>query len=95
MAEILSNYAFSTLNEPSGIDDSQTTFDVLDASGFPGSGNFRIAVDQELMLVTAVSSNTLTVTRAIEGTLATVHVNSSTVASVLTAGGIVQYVSEH
>ena len=59
------------LNE--ALDDNETGIDVDDGSKF-ANGDF-ILIDQEIMKVTGVSSNTLTVTRAV------VKVGSTTVAS--------------
>jgi hypothetical protein len=41
----------------------ETAIDVADASAFPSAASFRVAVNDEIMTVTAVSGNTLTVTR--------------------------------
>lgn len=69
------------------IDNSQTTFDVLSVGGAP-SVNFRIKVENELMLVTGVSSLTFTVTRGVEGTSAASHDDGTLVTHVFTATGI-------
>jgi hypothetical protein len=62
---------------------------VLSATGAPAV-NFRIRVDDELMLVTGVSTNTFTVTRGIEGTSAAAHADGALVTHVLTAGSLGQ-----
>jgi hypothetical protein len=54
------------------------------AANFPATGNFRILVERELMLVTAISGTTWTVTRGVEGTTAASHPSGSTVYGVLT-----------
>lgn len=82
--EVFANNASSVLN--GDIDGSTTTVVLADGSPFPATGNFRIIVDSEIMLVTARSSNTLTVTRSVEGTAAVSHSNSTTVNHILTAG---------
>jgi hypothetical protein len=64
--ELLTNRAETTLND--GISDSDLTLDVFSAATFPSTGNFRILVENELMLVTSVSGNTFTVERGAEGT---------------------------
>jgi hypothetical protein len=52
-------------------------------------GQFRIAVDAELMLVTAgASTTTWTVTRGVEGTVAAGHTSGSAVTHVLTAASL-------
>jgi hypothetical protein len=69
------------------ITDAQTTLTVLLASGFP-SPNFRINIENELMLVTGVSGTTFTVTRGIEGTVAIAHVSATQVTQIITAGAL-------
>lgn len=71
-----------------GIDNSQTTLDVVDASVFPSSPQFRIGIDDEIMLVTGISSNTLTVTRGVENTTPAIHLNGADVVHVLTKGAL-------
>ena len=68
------------------IDETVTTLDVTDASAFPTDGNFRILIDSEIMLVTAVSTNTFTVVRGQEGTTAASHIDGATVTHLLTKG---------
>ena len=84
--EQFTNLASTTLN--GGISNSTTSVVVNSASSFPTSGNFRIIVESEIMLVTAVSSNTFTVTRGYESTSAVSHNSGVTVKHVLTAGGL-------
>lgn len=71
-----------------------TSFDVLSVAGMPTSGNFRIQVDNEIMLVTGVAGVTLTVTRAQDGTAAASHSNLATVRTVVTPSAIAQALSE-
>jgi len=71
-----------------------TTLSVVSSTGYPGTGNFRIRIDSELMLVTGVSGTTWTVTRGIESTTAATHLITSIVNHVFTAGGITQALSE-
>jgi hypothetical protein len=66
------------------IDNSQTTFDVLSATGAPAV-NFRIKVENEIMLVTGVSSLTFTVARGQESTSAASHADGTLVTHILTA----------
>jgi len=94
MSEQVANLAASTLSAAI-TSTSATTLTVTSASTFPGTGNFRIKIDTELMLVTAVSGNTFTVTRGIESTTAATHLNLAPVTHILTAGGLAQYVSDH
>ena len=86
MAERFANNSQTSLN--GAINASQTTFTVIDASKLPTQPQFRIRVDDELMLVTGVSGNTLTVTRGVESTVATSHNNQRVVRHILTAGAI-------
>jgi hypothetical protein len=72
----------------------QTTLVVASSTFFPGSGNFRIRLDNELMLVTAVSGTTWTVTRGIESSGATAHFNGASINHFITAGGLAQIISE-
>src|SRR3954469_20377217 len=86
--EKTANASRTTLN--GAIDNATTTVIVTSASTFPSTGNFRIIIDSEIMLVTTVSSNTFTVTRAQESTAAASHVNGTNVTHVLTSGGLNQ-----
>lgn len=80
--EQLVNDVQTTLN--GGIDDNDTAIAVDDATGFPLSGDFRIRVGSEIMLVTAVASNVFTVTRGIESTTAVAHATGAKVDPVYT-----------
>lgn len=84
--ELFANNAIDEL--ASSIIDSDLTLDVVSASLFPATGNFRIRIEDELMLVTGVSSNTFTVTRGIEGTTAVGHSGGEAVSLVLTKGAL-------
>jgi hypothetical protein len=92
MAELLTNFGRSTMT--AGISDSDTSVGVVDGSVFPATGNFRINIGDELMLCTARSSNTLTVTRGIEGTTAVAHSTGKYVTQVATAGAVVELIDE-
>lgn len=86
MSEKYTNNGASTLN--GGINNSTTTVVVTSAASFPTTGNFRILIDSEIMLVTTVSSNTFTVTRAHENTAAASHSDLAVVTHIFTAGAI-------
>lgn len=88
MAEQFSNRAQTTLN--GGISNVTETIIVTSASAFPASGNFRILIDSEIILVTSVAGNTFTCTggRGAESTTAAAHSNGATVTHVLTAGAL-------
>lgn len=84
--ELFVNNARTTLN--GSITNSATTLVVTDASAFPTSGNFRLLIDSELMLVTGVSGTTFTVTRGAESTTAASHTSGVTIACILTKGAL-------
>ncbi|HTQ46663.1 MAG TPA: hypothetical protein VMI75_28110 [Polyangiaceae bacterium] len=86
--EQFANNASSTLS--AGITSDQTTITVNSAASFSSSPQFRVLVDSELMLVTGVSGNTFTVTRAAEGTAATSHAVGAVVTQLITAGALTQ-----
>ncbi len=86
MPEQFTNNASTTLN--GAINNSVTSLVLTSASLFPTLGNFRIRIDDEIMLATAVSGSTLTVVRAQEGTAAASHADLATVRQVLTAGAL-------
>lgn len=92
--EKLSNSAITTLALSTNA--SATSISVSAFSMFPPSGDFRILVDNELMLVTAGSStSTWTVTRGIENTTAVAHAAGAQVALVITSAGLLKYVQEN
>jgi len=78
-----SNNAVAKLS--SNINSSQTSLTVDDASIFPDAP-FLITVNDEIMRVTSVSGNSLTVQRGREGTSASSHNAGSTVENNFTAG---------
>ena len=84
--EQFANNAQTTLN--GAITAGATSLTVQSAAGFPSSPLFRIVIDSELMLVTAVSGTTWTVTRGIEGTTAASHSSGATVIQMVTAGAV-------
>jgi hypothetical protein len=92
-AEVFANNASSTLN--GAILSSDATLVVQSAASFPTSGNFRILIDSEYLLVTAVSGTTFTVSRGQEGTSAAGHASGAPVTHVATAAGIVQGMRDH
>lgn len=73
----------TTLN--GSINNSTTTVVVTDATQLPSTPFFRIRVESELMMVTGISSNTLTVIRGIEGTTGASHADTLHVDFELTA----------
>ena len=67
----------TTINEGAEFSDSDTTLTVTDATGIVATD--IILIDEELLTVTGVSSNDLTVTRASSGTTAAAHADGSLV----------------
>ncbi len=92
MPEQRVNFGHTTLS--AGMDASQTSASVTDGNVFASSGNFRVVVDSEIMLVTARTGNTLTVQRGAESTTATTHSNGALIDARLTAGGLGRYIAE-
>lgn len=88
MTEQFANNATSPL--ASSIGSSDTSLTVTTGTPFSSSGNFRIVVDSEIMLVTARNSNTLSITRGQEGTVAAAHNSGANVTQIVTAGAIAQ-----
>lgn len=86
MAEQFANQALTTL--AAKLAEGATTLTVASATRFPTEGDFRILIDSELMMVTAVEGTTFTVERGIEETTDIAHANGSSVTQVLTAGGL-------
>lgn len=93
MVEHFANNASSTLT--SGIDASTTSITLVDASKFSATGTFRIVIESEIMLVTARLTNTLTVVRGAESTIATSHNSGATATEIMTAGGVQQFRSDN
>jgi hypothetical protein len=87
--EILKNNAQTLLN--GSINNSVTSIDVDDGSVFPATGDFRVLVEDEIMLVTGRSTNNLTVVRGREGTAAASHSDDRPITHVLTEGAVNQY----
>lgn len=73
----------STLN--GSITDVAASLVVTSAANFPSDGNFVIRIDSELILVTAVSGTTFTITRGHEGTTGAAHANGAQVYQVVNA----------
>lgn len=64
------------------------TFSVTSATGFPTSGQFRVIIDNEILLVTSVSGTSYTASRAQEGTTIATHSSGATVTHILTAASL-------
>lgn len=94
MTEQFTNNAQTTVTSGLNNTTNPVTFLAASAAGFPTSPNFRILVDNELMLVTAVSGVSWTVSRGVESTTIAAHANGATVTEVLTAASLAQTISE-
>ena len=85
-AEQFANQAQTTLAVAIAAGD--LSLSVASAAKFPTVPQFRIIVDSEIMIVTAVSGATFTVTRGAEETTAAAHLADATITHVVTAGGL-------
>lgn len=81
--ERFGNNGSSTLN--GSITDVAASLVITSAATFPTDGNFRILIDSEIVIVTAISGTTFTITRGAEGTTPAAHANGATVQHILTA----------
>lgn len=79
------NFAASSLD--GGIDDTETSIDLLDASDFP-SGDFYLTVEAEYMYVSSRTGNTLTVTRGVDNSTAVSHSSGARAVLLLTVAGL-------
>lgn len=93
MSELYNNNAATTL-AGAITSFSQSTISVASTTGFPATGNFRILILGELLLVTGVSGTTWTVTRGVEGTQPVTASIGTAVDHVMTAGALTQIRSE-
>jgi hypothetical protein len=67
---------------------TDTLIYVTDPSTFPTTGQFRVVVGSEIMLVTAVAGAGFTVQRGTEGTLALPHNQGDVVTHIITKSGL-------
>lgn len=90
--EIFSNLLTATL--ATGIDNVQTTLTITTPTSgtIPTTGNFRLRIENEYLLVTGTGngSTTFTVTRSIEGSTAASHSAGIAVKQVITAAALAQ-----
>ena len=87
------NNAETALAEP--LDSSETAIDLDDGSVFPSVGNFRVMVDDEIMVCTSRSTNTITVVRGQDGTAAAAHDDLSPIRMIYSAQGINRLMQDH
>ena len=82
----IKNRAFSTL--AADIISTATSLSVAAGEGakFPSAGDFHITIEDEILKCTAITTDTLTVTRAQEGTTAAAHAAGKSVELRITAG---------
>lgn len=85
MAELLTNAFTARINMPGGLFPGITLVTVTDASLWPGTGTFRLFVDQEILEVTGVSGNDVTVIRGAESTTDSFHAQGAEITNILTA----------
>jgi hypothetical protein len=84
--ERFANGGLSSLTD--AIDASVTSLTVKSPVGFPTTGNFRILVENEIMLVSNIQGPVFTVARGQEGTTAAGHDANKSVFHILTAGAL-------
>lgn len=94
MMEQIANNASTTLSGSVNGSSNPVTLTVSSASGFPSSGNFRIIIDSEILLVTAVSGTSWTCTRAQDGTTIAAHSSSTAVTHILTKSALQNVINE-
>lgn len=92
MTEQFANQARSAL--ASAVSASAVSLSLTTTAHFPGSGTFRVVVDNEIMIVTAVSGVTYTVTRGAEGTVAASHAAGAEVVHVLTKASVEKFIEQ-
>lgn len=77
------NFANGVLN--GAINNSVTSIVVVDGSKFPSTGDFYVAVEDEVMKITARTSNTLTAVRGQGGTTAASHASGAALTWIMAA----------
>ena len=79
----------------SGINNSTTTIPLTSSTGFPTEGDYRIIINDEIMLVKSVSGSNATAVRGQEGTAATTHSSLDEVKIIITDDGFDDWMSDH
>jgi hypothetical protein len=92
--ELTANAAQSTTTGSIDGSTDPVTFSVTSAASFPTTGNFRVLIDNEILLVTSVAGAAFTASRQQEGTSIASHLLSATVTEVLTKTGLATLISE-
>jgi hypothetical protein len=85
--ETFANHAATTLSAAIA-SPTAASCTVVDATAFPATGNFRIKIDSEILIVTAVAGNAFTIARGAEGTMAATHASGANVIHLLTKGSL-------
>jgi hypothetical protein len=67
---------------------------LADATALPAEGDYRLICEDEVMLVTARSTNTVTVERGVDGTTGATHNDSENISPVLTANALDQMMDD-
>ncbi len=91
-AEKFLNDVSTTLN--GAINQFVTSITVSDGSVFPADGDFRLSLDDEIILVTHRATDVLTVIRGVDGTVATQHTDTTSLFAIFTQGAADQYVKD-
>ena len=73
---------------------SETVITVTDGSIFPATGDYRLIIEDEVVLATSRATNDLTVIRGVDGTTAVTHATSVTIKTVITRDAIKRYVQD-
>lgn len=95
MAETFANDAVGNLGAAMAVGDTSLVLEAGQGGAFPATGDFRIEIDSELILVGARSGDTLeSLTRGIEGTAAAAHNTGALVEHLLTAGALAVFVQD-
>lgn len=92
--EQLYNYETSSIDDVNGLDHAATSMTLSTAFVVATTPNFRIGIDDEICLVTAVAGAVLTISRGEEGSVAMAHKRGTTVAVIQTAAGTAQFVAD-
>src|SRR5260221_769536 len=89
LPESYANSIFTTLN--GAIDSSQTSITIASASGFPSTGQYRVLIDAEILLITAgQGTTTWTVTRHVESSTTQSHADLAIVRFIITAASLLE-----
>lgn len=88
MIDLLNDDAETTLD--GGISDTDSTLDIVTIAGSPSTAPFRIWIDDEIFIVTAIAGDTYSIIRGVEGSVAAPHSDGASIFYPLSAGVDVQ-----